>query len=477
MKKLDKLILQAFIGPFILTLLVVIFILLSRQMLYYFDDIIGKDLGFLILAQFIFYFILIIIPVALPLAVLLSSLITFGNLAEHFELSAIKSAGISLLRVISPIFLFTVLLTVIAFYSNNKLAPYAALEAYTLLYDIKQKKPALDIREGTFYNGLPDVSIKVDRKFSEDPAALKKVILYDHRAKESEDVFVADSGRMYTILNDRYMKFELYNGYNYKENPDQGKELAGQSTAQREALAKSVFDKLEIVFDLSSFDLSETSKHLFEGNRLMRNLKQLETDIDSLTRTLDHKISSENTFPYGKFTEPRIIRTPAIQNSTRWDTLLNAKPTLEMLQASTNHARQIKNSLAISQTFRDDVEKSRVLFAIQWHKIIANSLACIAMFLIGAPLGAIIKKGGLGIPFLVSIGFFIIYTLVGMQGEKLAGRGVVPVQLAAWAANGILLIIGLIFLNMAQRDGRLFDVDFYEQWGRLIRRKFSRSTS
>lgn len=212
MKKLDKLILTAFIGPFLLTLLVIIFILLSRQMLYYFDDIIGKDLGGVVLTRFIFYFILLTIPVALPLAVLLSSLITFGNLAEHFELTAIKSTGISLLRVILPIFFFTIFLTAIAYWSNNYLAPRAALEAYTLLYDIRQKKPTLDIREGIFYNGLPDISIKVNRKFTEDPAALKDIILYDHRNKEAEDLFVADSGRMYTIMNDRYLKFRTVPG-------------------------------------------------------------------------------------------------------------------------------------------------------------------------------------------------------------------------------------------------------------------------
>jgi lipopolysaccharide export system permease protein len=210
----------------------------------------------------------------------------------------------------------------------------------------------------------------------------------------------------------------------------------------------------------------------------MRNLRQLDTDIDSLNRALTNSTPGETAFSSGFFIKPHTF-TPSAEtkNNTKWDSLLNAKPTLEMLEASTNHARQIKNRLGVRQAFRDDLEKSRTLFEMQWHKIIANSLACIAMFLIGAPLGAIIKKGGLGIPFLVSIAFFIIYTLVGMQGEKLAGRGVVPVQLAAWAANGMLLITGLLFLRMAQRDGRLFDFDFYEQWGRLMQKKFSRSAS
>jgi len=164
MKKIDKLILNSMIGPFILTFLVVVFILLMQNMLKYFDDIVGKDLGWDVLGQLLFYMGVFMTPVALPLAVLLSSLITFGNLGEHFELTAIKGAGISLLRALQPIFFFVLVLTVIAFYANNYLVPKAALEAYSLLYDIKQKKPALDLREGAFYMGIPDISIKVNKK-------------------------------------------------------------------------------------------------------------------------------------------------------------------------------------------------------------------------------------------------------------------------------------------------------------------------
>src|SRR6187402_3179478 len=165
MKKIDKLVLKAFIGPFILTFLVVVFILLMQHMLKYFDDIIGKGLGMDVIGQLLFYFAIFMTPVAMPLAVLLSSLIAYGNLGEHFELTAVKSAGFSLTRTLLPIFFFVVALTVVAFYVNNNLVPKAALEAYSLLYDIKQKKPALDLREGSFYQGIPDMSIKVNKKY------------------------------------------------------------------------------------------------------------------------------------------------------------------------------------------------------------------------------------------------------------------------------------------------------------------------
>ena len=178
----------------------------------------------------------------MPLAVLLSSLIAFGNLGEHFELTAIKSAGISLVRILLPIFLFVIMLTAIAFYANNNLVPKAALEAYSLLYDIKQKKPALDLREGAFYSGIPDISIKVDKKF-EDGITLKNVVVYDHRRNDgNKEVTVADSGKMYTILNERYLKFELFRGYNYSESAALQKDASGKGRGTRtESLTRSKF--------------------------------------------------------------------------------------------------------------------------------------------------------------------------------------------------------------------------------------------
>ena len=192
MKKIDKLIITSFLGPFVMTFLVVVFILLLQHMLKYFDDIIGKDIGWDVVFTLLFYFAVFMTPLALPLAVLLSSLITFGNLSEHFEITAIKSLGISLTRSLRPIFIFVCLLTVFAFYVNNNWVPKAALEAYSLMYDIKQKKPALDLNEGQFYSGIPDISIKVSKKYK-DGVSLKDVIIYDHRGKTgNKEVTIAD---------------------------------------------------------------------------------------------------------------------------------------------------------------------------------------------------------------------------------------------------------------------------------------------
>jgi lipopolysaccharide export system permease protein len=557
MKKIDKLILDAFIGPFLITFFVVVFILLNINMLKYFDDIIGKGLDALVLGQLFFYFAIFTVPTAMPLAVLLSSLIAFGNLGEHFELTAIKSAGISLVRILRPIFFFVLILTAAAFYANNNLVPKAALEAYSLLYDIKQKKPALELREGTFYRGIDNLSIKVNKKFPEDEQALKGVIVYDHRKNDgNKEVTIADSGRMYTILNERYLKFELFNGYNYIEGASNGREVTGGKTrADKESMSRSKFSKTQVVFDLSSFQLQTTDKKWFQGNRIMRNLTELRTDMDSLQREilnqrLNHNLSKSNQYIFylrkdsvhlpkevikyreyrdsvarssrasqsltggSSLKKPETIKTDSNAARRRTDSTLAKKeiadrfkdlkskskskqeaiskksdavptvkdikkpafdsvklakldsifmvtPSRDVLQGAGNTARQIKSQVSNSNGSIDTYQKELITFKIQWHKIIASSLACVAMFLIGAPLGAIIKKGGLGVPFLVSILFFIIYYVLTMQGEKVAKQGVIPVWAGVWIADVILFAVGLVFLRQARIDARLFDSDFY----------------
>lgn len=575
MKKIDKLVLDSFIGPFIITFLVVVFILLNINMIKYFDDIVGKGLDWLVIGQLFFYFAIFTIPTAMPLAVLLSSLIAFGNLGEHFELTAIKSAGISLVRILRPIFFFVIILTCLAFWANNNLVPKAALEAYSLLYDIKQKKPALELQEGIFYDGIPGISIKVDKKF-QDGQTFRNVVIYDHRKNDgNKEVTVADSGKMYTILNEQYMKLELFKGFNYTEGASNEREMTGQQ-GNKESLMRSKFTKTQIVFDLSSFQLERTDKKWFQGNRIMRNLGELNNDIDSLKgQVLQQRLAfyqarqgyfsfyskrnpvvmppeiklfaeKKDLFYQDKYNSERLkknkkdslakrtagakkdsmpgnpvapkvdpaskvetklktdtstriksrlafsdkkkrvtdkSKTPSkrkIQNDkkavkpevkkiyvsdsviiARIDSLSAIEAKREIIQNANNMARQVKSQLMNINNQEDTFKSELRVYEIQWHKIFASSLACIAMFLIGAPLGAIIKRGGLGMPFLVSILFFIIYYVLTMQGEKLAKQPGFNIVVGIYAADFILFIIGLIFLRQARIDARLFETDFY----------------
>lgn len=450
MKKIDKLILKSFIGPFVMTFFTVVFILLTRHMLMYFDDIIGKDLGWAVLGELLFHFAVFMIPAALPLAILLSCLIVFGGLGEHFELTAIKSAGISLPRILLPIFIVVVFLTAIAFCANNYLVPRSALKAFSLIYDIKNKKPALDLREGVFYNEIPGISIKVNKKFAHDDAALKGVILYDHDSEKESKLTLADSGRMFSVYGDRYLKFELFNGLQYAEGD--AEQLVSVKNSLKESLTKTAFVRTEVIYDLSSFDLTRTKTELFEGDRLMRNLNELDQDINSVNDEIE-RVSSQRV------------------NIDEW----GGSGYVEM--SAVDRARTIKNLLQTKNAAIDNAIERKVAFEIQWHRILANSIGCLILFLIGAPLGAIIKRGDLGTPFLISIGFFIVYYVLGIQGVKLATRQFVSPMAGIWAANFLLLIIGIFFLKQAHYDTRLFDADFYHVLLDRLKRKFARPSS
>jgi lipopolysaccharide export system permease protein len=525
-KKIDKLVLSSFLGPFVLTYAVVNFILLTVKMLQYFDDLIGKDLGWDVLGTFVFYLTVVLTPGALPLAVLLASLIAYGNLGEHFELTAIKSLGISLVRSLRPIFIFVLFLTVAAFFINNYLVPRAALEAYSLLYDIKQKKPALDLREGTFFNGIPEISIKVNKKYP-DGITLKDVIIYDHRNRSgNKEVIIADSGKMFSFMNDQYLKMELFRGYNYSEG-NNGADLSGASQPSRgEGFSKTAFGRSEFVFDLSSFDLKRTEKQLFQGNRIMRNMGELQTDMDSIEE--DRKINLLGIFKtkeqlfsyhlkrdsialppdlvaaqqrkdsiararaaashsyggYNPTSSPSYIPSVSVSSFIRHlpdsssafhqrksDSLLSIPLRPADVTAALSHARSVKAQLLTFNTNIQMEEAGTREFRVQWHKILANSFACLAMFLIGAPLGAIIKKGGLGVPVLISIFFFILFYVMGIMGDKWAKNDIVPVIAGVWGGNVVLFALGMVFLRQARVDARLFDADFYSViWDRFKNR-------
>ncbi len=493
-------------------------------MLKYFDDIIGKDLGWGVIGQLLFYFDIFNTPVALPLAVLLSSLITFGNLGEHFELTAIKSLGISLIRSLIPIFVFVLFLTGGAFLVGNYLVPKAALEAYSLLYDIKQKKPALDLRQGAFYNSIPDISIKVNEKMPD--GTRQGVIIYDHRGKTgNKDVIKADSGKMYTILNDQYLKLELFHGYNYTEGSGKDNDItSGQGKSSDDSYRRTEFSKSQIVFDLSSFGLNRTDKKWFQSNRIMRNMGELSKDVDSVSTVIKTEqiaiyASASKLYNYhfknDSIQWPEDIKllkkrrdsialakrvadpnTPITTTSSSANALAISKVTSESITAkdkqtsdslfqspysaseisiALNQARMIKAQLIAHNTNIKSYVSERRIFDIQWHKILAQSIACIAMFLIGAPLGAIIKKGGLGVPVLMSILFFILFYVLSLMGEKWAKQGLFSVVADMWLANMILAFIGLIFLRQARLDARLFDSDFYNVLWDKLKRRFSKT--
>jgi len=562
MKKIDKLVFKSFIGPFFLTFCVVVFIFLLQFLLRHFEDIVGKGLGWSVYAQLLGYFSINMTPVSFPLAVLLSSLMTYGNLGEHSELTALKGAGISLTRTLVPMFFFSILLTILAFLSNNYIVPKANLKAYSLLYDIKHKSPALNIKEGAFYNNIPGYQIKVNKKFS-DGRSLKDIIIYNHSKRTGNtEVTLADSGQMYTIKNDRYLVMELYDGHHYSEQELKASKRNINDRHKPSPYARNKFDHSKFIFSMASFDLKRTKEELFAGNRLMKDVGKLKKDVDSLEKDikfakyeafknlkakfnyhLDDLEEPEELLPenYGRVFRPDSMSKPPelrkIQNSRKTtniaknvtveqpkDTSASAqakdsksnkklisrssnaqlyakaagdiprnndkqlfktkdpeKPkktfsiikdapdslltgdfskTRYMISAVTN-ARFVKNHVMVT-TSKLSVKKVELLrFKIQRYKIYAQAFSCMIMFLIGAPLGSIIKRGGFGFPVIVSIGFFIVYYVFMSIGEKWAKEELVTPFFGVWLANFVLLPFGLFFLRQARLDARIFETDFY----------------
>lgn len=460
-KKIDKLISLAFFGPFFLTFFIVLFILLTVFVSKYFEDLVGKDLGLEVYLEFIFYFALNQTVLALPLAVLLSSLMAYGNLGEHYEITAIKSAGISMVRTLLPIAFYAFLISLGAFVFNNRIVPYANLKAFRLLYDIRHKKPALDLKEGGFYNGLVGYSIRVEKK-SKTSNDLYGLMIYNHTANRGNtELIMADTGKMYMIYDNTYLVMELGGGYAFSE--------VVSYTNPKPQFRRDNFSSAKFVFPLESFNLQNTDEDLFKTNRIMKNSSQLKYDADSMSieaRKMGKSIA-EMTRPYFdyKFSEYKFrdeqFRDTVSENFRDLKKIYSEQERDIILERALNKVRNLKNLAEGNRQRVEDVYKSIREHLLEYHRKYALSVACFLFFLIGAPLGAIIKKGGLGVPVLISITFFLAFYFMTITGDKYGREGKVDIIFGAWIADLVLLGFGIWFLRQAHRDSRLLESDAY----------------
>lgn len=484
-KKIDKLILKSFWQPFVMTLAVVIFIFLMRLIVAYFADLFGKDLGVEIYLKLFFYFSLITVPIALPLAMLLSTLMTYGKLGEFFELTAIKSAGISITRAMQPMFIVAVIITIFAFWFNNVALPWANLKGYSLLYDIKTTKTTLNIKEGIFYNDLPGYSIKVSKKYP-DNITLKNIIIFDHTKSDGDKhITIADSALMYTIMNKQYLIFELFNGNDYTEDADK------TGNSNQTDMATNAFSKSKVIMSLSAFDMHKTEEDQFKHHQMMRGLSELGYDSDSLKRAYQfikdgfyrsaqtYYMFELKTFPQKLTKEQQLMKS----NKKNWiDSLINKKfakiPNANPYQNIDFAISEASTLLSFAESSNSSLVAKEEDFDrtdLEWHHKFTNAIAVFVMFLIGAPLGGIIKKGGFGLPVVVAIVFFILMYVMTQQGDKAAKESRVIVQVGAWISNVVLFLIGLYFLNKARNDSRLFESDVYAVYFNKAKEKFSKS--
>ncbi len=472
MKKLHKFILLSYAGPLGATFFVSVFILVMQGLWRYADDIIGKGLEIHIMLELLFYVALQTVPMALPLAILLASLMTFGNLGENYELTAIKASGISLFRMMRSLMIMTVFVSIMAFWFSNNVLPVANLKFYTLLYSVRQAKPELEIKERVYYDGIDGFRIKVEEKDAKT-GMLYDIIIHDHRDKVNKNfnVTMADSGRMDVNNMDGTIILTLYSGITYDEkvalNNNQMSEKAKQMYRHDEFSEEIVSVKVE------GLDFSMSDEDSFRSNDRMKDLDQLRHDADSLRGVRDSITTSLNQqaktfYMYKKRGQHKSDSLYACAIDTAQvidvDSIVRTLTAKDMKSAYEIALRQAKSNKQyvderLQQYGTEQMKLNR--HKMEQHRKFSTAVACLIFFFVGAPLGAIIRKGGLGMPVVISIIFFIFYYVTDTFGAKVAREGIWPVPCGMWLSTSILAVIGTFLTYKSATDSALFKSEAY----------------
>jgi lipopolysaccharide export system permease protein len=424
------------------------------------DDIVGKGMGAWILTQFFAYSFITFIPVAMPLAVLLSSIMTFGNLAENYELAAMKSCGLSLFQIIKPIFIFIVFLSGLTFVFNNFLLPAVTLKSARMLWDIRQAKPTLSIKEGVYFDKLDGYSIKVGNK-SKDGQTLYNLSIYDHSDGLGNNIqLYADSGKMKTSPDTNYLQLQLNNGSRYE---DIMQEEAHKTTRP---LMQLLYKELNINVDMSSFKMKQTEEELFKGHHEMMNIWQIAMEVDTYNLEIGKKYENlQNQF--NNYFLARTLHSSSISKNQQAIYAFYKSLTPDEFKRSVENAQNlVRSSSSFIDSVNDEVSVKRfniIDYTVGWHKKINISFACIVLFFVGAPLGAIIRKGGMGLPVVVAVLFFLLYYVVSIIYEDLVIEGVYSIVFGTWFPLILFLPLGIFLTFKAAKDSALFDMYAYTE--------------
>ncbi len=548
MKKLHLLVIKSFIGPLILTFFFVIFVLLMQFLWKYIDDLIGKGLEWNILSEFLLYTSASLVPLAMPLAVLLASLMTFGNLAENLELLAFKSSGISLLRIMAPVMIISAAISIGAFFFANNVMPVTNLKMRSLLYDIQQQRPELTIKPGIFDNTLEGYSIRIGER---DPktSLLRDIMIFDHTHKQGNiRVTIADSGYMKMSSDEKHLLLSLYNGRSYFEMQ---KEKQENRHVKSYPLRRDKFDHQDMIIEMTGFGLNRTDENLFRNSYSMLNLSQLKHFDDSLSeeltgildkfhRTIDMSLTerprsilvkrefldrardtvAKASITRAAISEEGVARSPGeagesgdtVANAREGgsvrvdgdalDTIANAGETGEAAEAA--KAELIIEPLHVDTAFAElnRLERRRAItyaingartnksvitsnvgtaewkisrlrrYQIEWHRKFTLSLLCLIFFFIGAPLGAIIRKGGLGMPVIVSVLLFLVYYIISMTAEKFVRESIMPPWAGMWISTLIMVPVSIWLTIKAANDSVILNIDTYFVWWKKLGGRF-----
>lgn len=467
MKTIHKLVLKAYLGPMFMTFFIVIFVLMMNFVWRYIDELVGKGLDAGVIIELIMYATVNMIPMGLPLAILLATIMTMGNLGENFELLAMKSAGMSLPRIMQPLTIVVGLISIGSFFIVNNLVPYANKKMLSIIYDIRQQNQALEFQDGLFFNGIDDMSIRVEKQ---DPTTklLRGVLIYDNRSSNGNmTTTIADSGYIRLTDDKKYLLVTLYNGETYKQTRN-------NQWYTKSTLRHHKFDRQDGKIPMSGFDFERSDENLFSNNSQTKNINELQHAIDSLDTT----VGNITTTAYTPLLREQIfVRDPDavtppdsihIDRSGMGEIYVIdsiAKADVRTRSRIWNGARQSAKNSRNMFSFDESTSKEALnqLYRSknEWHRKLALPVSIMIFFLVGAPLGAIIRKGGLGMPIVISVIFFVIYYIISISGEKLAKEGTWNSFFGMWISSLILAPIAVYLTYKATNDSALLDVDWY----------------
>ncbi|MBO5710844.1 MAG: LptF/LptG family permease [Rikenellaceae bacterium] len=459
MKKVHLLMLKSYLGPMFMAFFIVSFILLMNFMWRWIDELVGKGLTLDVIFELMGYAVMTTIPMALPLSTLFSSLMAIGNMGENYELLALKAAGISLSRILRPLMIVTGIISVASFFAANNLVPYSYKKMTAIIYDIRQQKQALEFDDGIFFNGIEDMSIRVEHQ-DKKTKLLHDVLIYDTRNSSGQmTTIIADSGYINLSDDKRYLLVTLYNGENYEQN-------RSGSWYSESTLRHHFFKIQKAVIPLEGFNFERSDASAF-SNSSTKRVDDLRVEIDSLQHVVDSQVYAlnsdiidKNIFLYD-MNDSTAKKRVEVDITDKISSVTNFETKYRLIEKAISMATQTSSSMSFDETTLK--EKLQVLYRdqIEFFNKFSLPVSVFIFFLIGASLGAIIRKGGMGMPFVISFAFFIIYYILTISGEKMAREGSATPFVGTWLSSFVLLPIAVFLLYKASTDSGLLNVEWY----------------
>lgn len=467
MKKINVLILTSFIKPFIVTFFIVMFVLMMLFLFKYIDDLVGKGFEWYVILELLTYQSAVQISMAMPLSMLLSAIMTFGNLGESYELVAIKAAGVSLRKAMTPLFVIVGLFAAGAFAFSDRILPIANLKMGSLLYDVREKQADFLIKPGVFNNAIPGYSIRAESK-SKDGKVLHGLMIYDHHSSNNaNNVLLAEEGVMFNSPDNNHMILRLKDGVRYEDS--RARNVAYYDPRQQ--FTRFYFEETEQKFNMEVFQMKRTDESLFKSHHAMLNLRQLTQYTDSTSKELDSLRSTvlseiENYYFYWNsyYRGNNQTATVALDQDLRGPVIDQLSPMNRdmILTSAVSQISYITNTLDIKANEEKIYMDRNIRYDMEWQRKFTLAVSCLLLFGIGAPLGAIIRKGGLGLPVVMAIIFFLIYHILSTVSEKSAKEGNMDVIIGMWFAIIVLTPLAIFLTYKATTDSSLFDAERYK---------------